>query len=917
MSAVADTQEPVAMDVEDGTSPKDASFIDSLSEPWKSITSKVIPPADATEPLAQASDRLEQLEIDSRFHMFELLRDPKRNNAETIGECWKSALNLCFHMVHFASSKSLQKDPRYADIEPRKLPLVLMEDCFDGLTLTECKKFWSNYIEPALDILLGDLFWSSSNACRLQFLRVCNLFLNRMEATNYEWKGRIMMALAKGFSIADRSALKMWGNFHTSNNNDFETQEEFEATEKASSASSSSADYNLYRAFWSLQSDFSNPNRIQVADFINKMKVVLDALESAASNKETMPIPSSMSHRYLTSSNLFLTQLDTLQFRNCVISQFLIVAAHLTAESASLGNALSTLLLRARKLLQTDNPQLYTILWDSILSKREMQWRKWKKVNKCAASAFAPKRKLEEATEDQQKKKRSGLLDGPLGGGDDGNDSKQYEILEKDELIKISQELGQAAPTLEKHLEDYVDALDPEAGIEDAYHPKNDAMFTWRAMRLYAKHQLPLLKKCRKPADLERMTRQWYLDQGKEIPGEMPASDPESDDESIGSKDSTKSSTGDKNESEDESMEPENNNDTPAKNDVENETPAKNDVEMKDTDKVVEPGDEEAPNKEEADDTNAVVEAENAATPRESNVSLDQKAGDDTEKDEEMKDTIKDYEETNRKEEEDVEDEDTEETTASMENENRNETDSVTSETSVKQEEDTNTTDVDGDDEKVDVVDLPADSNPPSRPESEDETGKGDAKGQSEIASRRKSRSSSRDRSKSSKRSKENRSRESGNTGRGHDRSNNRRGSRRGRSVEGQRGGRRDDRYDDGPKEGRRDDRYDDGPRGGRRDDRYDDGPRGGGRGDRHGDGPRGGRRDDRHDDGPRGGRRDERLDDGPRGGRREERFDDGPRGGRGGRGGSRGGVRGGGDRRDERRGDDRRRGGGGGRGRR
>jgi THO complex subunit 1 len=828
--------------------------------------------------------------------------------------------------VHFASSKSLQKDPRYADIEPRKLPLVLMEDCFDGLTLTECKNFWSNYVEPALDILLGDLFWSSSNACRLQFLRVCNQFLNRMEATNYEWKGRIMMALAKGFSIADRSALKMWGNFHSSDNNDFETQEEFEATEKAPSASSSSADYSLYRAFWSLQSDFSNPNRIQVKEFINKMKLVLNALESAASNKEAMPIPSSMSHRYLTSSSLFVTQLDTLQFRDCVISQFLIVAAHLTAESASLGNALSTLLLRARKLLQTDNPQLYTILWDSILSNREMQWRKWKKVNKCAASAFAPKRKLEEATADQQKKKRSGLLDGPLGRGDDGNDSKQYEILEKEEFIKISQKLGQAVPTLEKHLEDYVDALDPEAGIEDDYHPKSDAMFTWRAMRLYAKHQLPLLKKCRKPADLERMTRQWYLDQGKEIPGEMPASDPESDDESIGSKDSTKSSTGDKNESEDESMEPENN----------NETPAKNDVEMNDTDKVVEPGDEEAPNEEEADVTNSVVEAENAATPRESNVSLDQKAGDGKEKDEEMQDTIKDDEETNEKEEEDVEDEDNEEieTTASMENENRNETDSVTSETSVKQEEDTNTTDVDGDDKKVDVVDLIADSNPPSRQESEDETGKGDAKGQSEIASRRKSRSSSRDRSKSSKRSTENRSRENGNTGRGRDRSNNR-GSRRERSDDGPRGGRRDDRNDDGPrgdvpkggrrddpkgdvpKGGRRDDRYDDGPRGGRRDDRYDDGPRGGGRGDRLGDGPRGGRRDDRHDDGPRGGRRDERLDDGPRGGRREERFDDGPRGGRGGRGGSQGGGRGGGDRRDERRGDDRRRRGGGDRGRR
>lgn len=878
------------MDIEDGPSPTDASFLDSLSEPWKSIASKVVPSADA-ESLSPASERLEQLELDSRSHVIELLKDPKRSNAEDIGECWTAALNLCLHMVHHATSNSLPKDSKYADIAPRKLPLVLIEDCLDGLTITECKKFWSEYVEAAFGVLFGDLFWKSSNACRLQFLRVCNQFLNRMEATNYEWKGRIMMALARGFSIADRSALKMWGNFHASDNNEYETQEEFETSNKAPvSSTSPAADYSLYRAFWSLQSDFSNPNRIQVADFINKMKVVLNALESANIVKKTQSMPTSKSQRYLTSSSLFLTQLETQQFRTSVISQFLIVAAHLSAESKSLANALSTLLERAKKVLQNDNPELYTLLWDSILSTREVQWRKWKKAGKCTATAFAPKRSLEEPTGDPEKMKRSRLLDVQLGGGDSGNDSskydsKQYEIMQKDELMKISQTLSQATPSLEKHLAEYVDALDPEAGIEDEYHPKNDSMFTWRAMRLYAKHQLPLLKNCRKPDDLERMTRRWYLDQGKEIPGEMPASDSESEDESTMSG----GSNSDKEGSHDESME----------QDKSKEAAADNDVEMKAADNEASPGMEET-QKEGAGRKDSVDEAESNSTSPENTESLDEGAGDGNKKEEEGIDT----DEGNGSSAEKVgeaESKDTikmEEVEVRIESEDASEAESVSSKASGKEEEATSPVAVvkDGDDEKAGLQDLAADSNPASRQESEDDLDEVGTKKETENTFNDKSRSNSKDR-----RSMENRPRDSGNTGRGRDKSDNR-GSRRGRSDDAPRGGRRDER--DASRGGRREDRHDEGRRGDRRDERYDDGARGGNRSDRYLDGPRGGRRDGSHDDGPRGGRR-------------EDRFDDGSRGGRGGqRGGSRGGGRGGGDRRDERRVDDRRRRGGGGRGR-
>ena len=520
------------MEVDKVVTPRDAAYIGSLIEPWKSISIQAIPPV-GTDPLPSATNRLDRLEIDMRSHMLQVLQDPTRT-VQTVGEFWKSALDLCVHLVHHACHN--EEDPRYTNMAARKLPLLLMEDCLDGLSLQESQEFWDLFVEPALEeVILRDSFWEESNVCHLPFLRVCNRFLKILETTGSrdkeEWKGRLLCVLSKGFTIADRSAFKHWGSFHATSTN-FETEEEFDQRQVKSVSELDK--YSLYQAFWSLQSDFSTPNRIQVADFIRKLKIVLSALESSSSKQNiesSSQTPTTSALRYMTSSSLLPTQLTAPEFRSSVISQFLIVASHLSSESLPLANALESLLLRARKLLQSDNPQLYSILWDSILSKREPNWRKWKK-QKSPASAFAPKEKLgKDANDTTKARKRPRLLDGPLDGETPGNKEQVYELLGKDDLVKTAQELAKIVPTLEQHLEPYVEALDPEAGIEDEYHPKNDALFTWRAMRLYAKHQLPLLKHCRQPADLERITREWYKAQGKDIPGDMPTREDSSDDE--------------------------------------------------------------------------------------------------------------------------------------------------------------------------------------------------------------------------------------------------------------------------------------------------------------------------------------------------------------------------------------------------
>ncbi|KAL3943270.1 MAG: hypothetical protein SGBAC_002679, partial [Bacillariaceae sp.] len=603
------------------------AFLTTLPEPWKTIASEAIPSSgeslssssSSSSSYPTASIRLEQLEMSSRSNLLKLLMvDENTNNnnkAHSIGTTWRTALDMCHHMVHFANlhkqkqQKELEErkteqegkeeetksseetettapeatsySSPYLDMEPRKLPLILLEDCIDGLTLKESQSLWMDHVEPSLSpILLGDLFWKSSKVCHLQFLKVCNQLLHRIQGSSahYEWKGSILLTQAKAFGIADRSAIKVWGSFRGGSSKElddedahgFESFDEFVADKLEEPQGEK--EYSLYKAFWSLQKDFSNPNSIQIGDFIKKMKLVLEAMESVSqSNKDKSSDdstnPLSTSESYLTSSILFLTQLEQTEFQSQFLSQFIIVTNHLSAESPSLANALKTLYQRSKDLLKIASPAVYHLLCDHLLVQSEVHWRKWKKEQRCAAAAFAtPKRLMEtigvlETGEwDEHTKKRLQLVKEAMKGMPrksaankqtarqtkqtaDDEWIQQFAPVSKEEVMVACVKLGSFEPTLEEHMEDCIDAFDPDAGIEEEYHPKNDPQFAWRAMRLFAKHQLALLKLCKKPKHLEAMARQWHKDTtGKDLPGQMPDSEASEGE----GEDDTKSETGDK-----------------------------------------------------------------------------------------------------------------------------------------------------------------------------------------------------------------------------------------------------------------------------------------------------------------------------------------------------------------------------------
>ena len=116
---------------------------------------------------------------------------------------------------------------------------------------------------------------------------------------------------------------------------------------------------------------------------------------------------------------------------------------------------------------------------------------------------------------------------------DDEEEEEAYQlIVMKTELPLISQKMRKVVPTLESHFEDFVEALDPDSGIEAEYHPKNDRVFCWRALRLLSNDHLEVFATLRPNGDLEPAIRQIYKEEkGVDIPGECHKDVPEEEEE--------------------------------------------------------------------------------------------------------------------------------------------------------------------------------------------------------------------------------------------------------------------------------------------------------------------------------------------------------------------------------------------------
>lgn len=144
------------------------------------------------------------------------------------------------------------------DIATSTIPVVLLSDVFDAVTLEQCEAMFT-FVEDNVAIWKESIFFGS---CKNNLLRICNDLLKRFSrAQNTVFCGRILLFLATFFPFSERSGLNIISEFNLENLTEFES----ETTDIDDSVESDNIpvkiDHNLYCKFWALQDYFRNPNQ--------------------------------------------------------------------------------------------------------------------------------------------------------------------------------------------------------------------------------------------------------------------------------------------------------------------------------------------------------------------------------------------------------------------------------------------------------------------------------------------------------------------------------------------------------------------------------------------------------------------------------------------------------------------------------
>ena len=310
--------------------------------------------------------------------------------------------------------------------------------------------------------------------------------------------------------------------------------------------------------------------------------------KNQSTDEEEQHHPVQKHHKYLTNSQLLHLQLKDPTLRIHFLTQLLIILSYLSTLPPSLlpTGVQSTAGADTSKLMgqirQTQLKQLGLIekrvqklllrattsaagsdvnnnssgssknngMWKAlqwILRDRESMWKNWKKakclpamdrVTTTTAAGGGGGTTYTASGSDVQKlllagKKRkldTSSSTNPSGSGARSSSTDTFTI---ETLAQVTSEIKTSAqPTLTAFFDPYVEALDPENGIEGEYHPKNDKVYTWRGLRLMARdyqednnedgHLKRFGKLRRKDGDFEGIVRDIWKEKGEEIPGKMP-----------------------------------------------------------------------------------------------------------------------------------------------------------------------------------------------------------------------------------------------------------------------------------------------------------------------------------------------------------------------------------------------------------
>ena len=369
---------------------------------------------------------------------------------------------------------------------------------------------------------------SGTNPSWLLFLKISNKLIRRLQQSSERHTGiptctsslsspmvisLLLQLLSTVYSMSEKSSTRVWGSYnehkavvaHVGTTNHAMTTTTSPETVVSIAQGSS---HDLYTIFWKLQDDFRHPNGIVVSDFINRLQLMLRTMETSHTGTRPSTIASKQLNEasldqlhnemniYILSTPFGLSQDDrilTIQLqqdatiRNILIVQMYMILHHLLIQVPLLRTQLQSHLQTLGSIVRSSDENCRKLVHTALhlLNHSEMNWRQWKQ-QKCLPDIEQPRKHQKKsassatATTFLSSRKRKRI------------DSTNYidaENGDRTQLMEVSTKMRKKfVPTIQDHCQEYVEALDPEAGIDDEYHPKHDTMFSWQALRLLAFH---------------------------------------------------------------------------------------------------------------------------------------------------------------------------------------------------------------------------------------------------------------------------------------------------------------------------------------------------------------------------------------------------------------------------------------------
>ncbi|XP_066246596.1 THO complex subunit 1 [Euwallacea similis] len=385
------------------------------------------------------------------------------------------------------------------------MPVVLLGDIFDTLTLDACQNMFS-FVEDNVQIWKEELFFTG---CKNHLLRLCNDLLRRLSRTIATvFCGKILLFLAKFFPFSERSGLNIVSEFNLENVTEYgsDTADDV-VTEIISGDQKHVIDFSFYCKFWQLQDFFRNPNqcydKVQWKMFCSHSINILNTFQGikldyiSASEQSTNV---GYFAKYLTSQKLLDLQLNDVSFRRSVLLQFLIVFQYLTS-SVKFKSDNYELKADQKEWIQNSSEKVYNLLRETPpdgenfaiiirnILKREELWNTWKNDGCPEIKKFLPQNEPMEMPAG----KKSGVFVGDLV-REAHREGKNY--LGNPDLTKLwnicpsnleACKDRDFLPSMDDYFADAISQVESGAAVKDEDNLLKDSNFGWRALRLLAR----------------------------------------------------------------------------------------------------------------------------------------------------------------------------------------------------------------------------------------------------------------------------------------------------------------------------------------------------------------------------------------------------------------------------------------------